>query len=106
MRSEAKSRKISGRNACKECGQRLPTKKAGLVNLACRMLGLCRYCYRAKFSRQGGIRQVYQKHLTPWERAQALRRQFEGVEVLIWSPDFYQEWLQYVQAVERGELIL
>jgi len=34
----------------------------------------------------------------------SLRRTFQGREKELWSPDFYQEWLEYVEAVESGEL--
>ena len=42
---------------------------------------------------------------TVWcQRRGALRKQFGGREQEIWSPEFYREWLEYVEAVERGEL--
>ncbi len=42
---------------------------------------------------------------TVWcERRGGLRKQFGGREQELWSPDFYQEWLEYVRAVENGEL--
>lgn len=42
---------------------------------------------------------------TVWcERRGALRRQFNGRERELWSPEFYQEWLEYIEAVENGEL--
>ena len=34
----------------------------------------------------------------------ALRRMFDGREKELWSPEFYQEWLEYVEAVANGEL--
>lgn len=42
---------------------------------------------------------------TIWcKRRGGLRHQFCGREKALWSPDFYQEWLEYVRAVETGEL--
>ena len=42
---------------------------------------------------------------TIWsKRRGALRRQFCGRERELWSPEFYKEWLEYVRAVETGEL--
>jgi hypothetical protein len=42
---------------------------------------------------------------TIWaNRRNALRHQFDGREKEIWSPDFYREWLEYIEAVENGEL--
>lgn len=42
---------------------------------------------------------------TIWNRRRgALRRQFCGREKELWSPEFYKEWLEYVRAVENGEL--
>lgn len=42
---------------------------------------------------------------TIWsKRRGALRRQFCGREKELWSPEFYKEWLEYVEAVENGEL--
>ncbi len=42
---------------------------------------------------------------TVWcERRGSLRRQFCGRESELWSPEFYREWLEYVEAVESGEL--
>ncbi|MFH1230734.1 MAG: hypothetical protein V1709_04470 [Planctomycetota bacterium] len=42
---------------------------------------------------------------TIWsKRRGALRHQFNGREKEIWSPEFYREWLEYVEAVENGEL--
>ncbi|MDI6788830.1 MAG: hypothetical protein QME51_10705 [Planctomycetota bacterium] len=38
------------------------------------------------------------------ERRGALRHQFCGRERELWDPKFYQEWLEYVEAVENGEL--
>lgn len=42
---------------------------------------------------------------TIWcQRRGGLRHQFCGREKEHWSPDFYQEWREYVRAVETGEL--
>ena len=42
---------------------------------------------------------------TVWcKRRGGLRKQFGGREQELWSPEFYQEWLEYVRAVESGEL--
>ncbi|MFH0887820.1 MAG: hypothetical protein V1871_01265 [Planctomycetota bacterium] len=42
---------------------------------------------------------------TVWcKRRGGLRHQFNGRERELWSPEFYQEWLEYIEAVENGEL--
>lgn len=42
---------------------------------------------------------------TIWsKRRGALRQQFCGREQELWSPGFLKEWLEYVRAVETGEL--
>jgi hypothetical protein len=42
---------------------------------------------------------------TIWSKRRGeLRHQFNGRERELWSPDFYKEWLEYVEAVENGEL--
>jgi hypothetical protein len=42
---------------------------------------------------------------TIWsKRRGGLRNQFGGREQELWDPKFYQEWLEYVRAVENGEL--
>lgn len=38
------------------------------------------------------------------QRRGAFRRQFAGREREIWEPAFYREWLEYVRAIETGEL--
>jgi hypothetical protein len=38
------------------------------------------------------------------KRRGSLRNQFAGREQELWDPKFYQEWLEYVEAVENGEL--
>ena len=38
------------------------------------------------------------------KRRGAFRRQFCGRERELWDPKFYQEWLEYVRAIETGEL--
>jgi hypothetical protein len=29
---------------------------------------------------------------------------FEGMEQLLWSPQFYAEWREYIEARKRGEI--
>ena len=42
---------------------------------------------------------------TVWcKRRGGLRKQFGGREQELCDPKFYQEWLEYVEAVENGEL--
>ncbi|MFH1230525.1 MAG: hypothetical protein V1709_03415 [Planctomycetota bacterium] len=42
---------------------------------------------------------------TIWSKRRGeLRHQFNGRERQLWSPEFYREWLEYVEAVENGEL--
>ncbi|MEW6027163.1 MAG: hypothetical protein AB1599_07710 [Planctomycetota bacterium] len=42
---------------------------------------------------------------TIWsKRRGGLRRQFCGREAELWDRKFYLEWLEYVEAVESGEL--
>jgi hypothetical protein len=42
---------------------------------------------------------------TIWcKRRGALRQMFNGREKELWDPKFYQEWIEYIEAVENGEL--
>ncbi|MBI4711814.1 MAG: hypothetical protein HY762_00675 [Planctomycetes bacterium] len=45
------------------------------------------------------------KPLSWSKRRGALGRQFCGREQELWSPEFYDEWAEYIRAVQRGELI-
>jgi len=94
---------------CKEykCNGKVPKVKKGALTtqrqieaLVCSVLGYCRYCYRMKVApeRQNTDEPVKQdRHLTPYEREICERRQFEGMEALLWSPDFYKEWKNYLK---------
>ncbi|MFH1231978.1 MAG: hypothetical protein V1709_10835 [Planctomycetota bacterium] len=42
---------------------------------------------------------------TIWcKRRGELRHQFNGRERELWSPEFYREWIEYIEAIENGEL--
>ncbi|MDI6733303.1 MAG: hypothetical protein QME51_07385 [Planctomycetota bacterium] len=101
---------------CKECGKDVPPARKGrtlrgrqLCRLSGYLMSLCPYCYRMRFperpaSNLPSARRGSQKLLSRWERISSERRQFEGMETLLWSPNFYQEWLDYLMAKETGEL--
>ena len=97
-------------NRCKEkgCRRRVPQGKS-LVSYACRKLGYCRYCYRMKFPARGGwqlmpLRTGEERFLSRGERLRCEEHAFEGMEALLWSPEFYAEWREYIEARKRGEL--
>src|SRR3989304_607283 len=92
------------RNKCKECGKSVPRVKQGELTtqrqieaFACQSLHLCRYCYRMKFPVRPmwnlpAVRHGSEKVLTPSLRRYLESRQFEGMEVWLWEPEFYYEW--------------
>jgi ribosome-binding protein aMBF1 (putative translation factor) len=89
-------------NRCKECGKRVPSQGKSVESFACQKLNLCRYCYRVKFGepprrRLPALRQGSQRLLSYGQRRRLIRRQFEGMEALIWEPEFYQEWLDSLE---------
>lgn len=93
---------------CRECSKRVPKGKSQ-ISLCCRDMGLCRYCYRAKFpirrrpKRKRGRRELAQP-ISMEDRIRYEEHAFEGMERLIWSKEFYEEWREYINARKRGEL--
>jgi len=88
---------------CKEylCNGKVPRGK-GLESSTARLLGLCRYCYRMKVApkrpkKDEPVKQDGERPLTPYEREMAERYQFEGMEALLWSPEFHKEWKDYLK---------
>jgi len=99
---------------CKEylCKGSVPKVKEGAFTtqsqieaFVCKLLGYCRYCYRMKIAgkrqekdspRRAGVKRA-KRSLTPYEREIYERRQFEGMETLLWSPEFNKEWKDYLK---------
>ncbi|MEW6025893.1 MAG: hypothetical protein AB1599_01170 [Planctomycetota bacterium] len=74
------------------------TTQRQLEAFTCSLMHLCRKCYRQKFP----IRKMWnlpenrhgsEKVLTPAERKHIQRSQFEYMEIYLWEPEFYYEWL-------------
>ena len=69
-----------------------------MESFACQQMHLCRKCYLEKFPRRKmwnlpANRHGSEKVLTASERQYLASRQFEGMEVWLWEPEFYYEWL-------------
>jgi len=95
---------------CKEkgCQGKIPRGKS-LISRLCLALGYCRYCYLMYYpkrtrSKLPPLRQGSDRLLSWGERRQTERDAFEGREQIIWSPEFRKEWLEYMQAKDRGEV--
>ncbi len=93
---------------CREnkCQGKVPMVKKGtlatesqLEAFTCSLLHLCRECYQQKFPARPKTDKPRKqnKHLTPYEREYHERRQFEGIEPLIWSPEFHRDWKNYLK---------
>jgi hypothetical protein len=94
---------------CKEylCNGNVPEVKKGALTtqrqieaFACRQLQMCRYCYR--YLIQPPARKMWnlpenrhgsEKVFTPSDRRHIERSQFEYMEIFLWEPEFYYEWL-------------
>lgn len=93
---------------CRECGKRVPKGKSQ-ISLCCRDMGLCRYCYRAKFPtrrrpKRGRGREELAQPLSREDRIWHEEYAFEGMEQIYWSKDFLAEWREYIEARKRGEI--
>ncbi|GAI34973.1 unnamed protein product [marine sediment metagenome] len=91
---------------CKECGGKIPTGQSELA-WYCQQLGYCGYCYRMNYPiRRQVCSSTYwtEKMLSPSERLELEKNQFDGREQELWSKDFLEEWNDYIKAKERGEL--
>ena len=88
--------------SCKKhlCKGKVPGGKS-LESFACQILGVCRYCYRMDYAPRAtspklpACRHGSERLLTPDERHNMERNQFEGMEQTIWTPEFYEEWMEY-----------
>ena len=94
---------------CKE--NRCRNEVAGgnsIVSIAARALGYCRSCYRMRFPARrrptGYGRADLNRPLSRDDRIWHEENAFEGMEQLLWSPEFYAEWREYIEARKRGEL--
>lgn len=88
---------------CHDCGNKLPQGR-GKTSFYCRLIGLCRYCYRHKFPqhrRKSVMRPDGPYFLSYGERR---RRERKSFDVTLWSPEFYDEWMGYWAARRRGVL--
>ena len=70
----------------------------GLESFACQLLHLCKYCSRMKFPKRKPSNLPENRHgsekvLTHSDRRYLESRQFDGMEVWLWEPEFYYEWL-------------
>ncbi|MFH1231013.1 MAG: hypothetical protein V1709_05895 [Planctomycetota bacterium] len=90
------------REKCKEylCRDYVPQGKS-LESMTCRVLHLCKYCYRSKFPKRKmwnlpEARHGSEKVLTPSDRRHIERSQFEYMEIFLWDPEFYYEWLDAI----------
>lgn len=85
---------------CKECGAGIPQGKSE-VAWHCQILELCRYCYQARFpARQAkgpSLSQGSRRLLSYGQRRRMMRKQFEYREQELWSPEFYDEWIDYLK---------
>lgn len=90
---------------CKECGKRIYRGKS-LMAWYGWVLRLCRYCYRAKFPRRKmwdlPPLRLGSERLLSWDDRR--RRERRGFNPMLWSPEFRKEWLEYMQAKNRGEV--
>ena len=76
------------------------TTERQLEAFACLLLHLCRYCYRMRFPERPETdkpKKQGKRCLTPYEREFHEKRQFEGMETLIWSPEFHRDWKDYLK---------
>jgi len=81
---------------CQECGGKLPTGRSERT-WRCRLIGLCRYCYRHKFPRRGrprwgAISRRSEPILSYYERRKKEQKAFDTT---CWSPKFYSQWIEY-----------
>jgi len=86
---------------CREelCTGLVPQGKS-LRDRTCRILHLCRYCYRMKFPKRGPsnlppCRHGSQRLMTPWEKAQLEKRQLPNPDETNWTPKRYAKWMDY-----------
>jgi len=109
-----KDKRVNQAQKCKEdrCRGKVPRNTKSLESWTCKILGLCRYCYRMKFNHgrpsnrpsSGQARISSQRHLSYDDRTYLEERAFEGMEPLIWRPEFHREWKAYIKARKKGEL--
>jgi len=109
MKNKTKSKT---RERCREylpqgggCRGYVPSVKKGalttqrqLESWTCQQMHLCRNCYRERFPKREmwnlpENRHGSEKVLTPSERRYLESSQFDGMEVWLWEPEFYYEWL-------------
>ena len=90
------------REECRECGRLITAQ--GIAQEK----GYCRGCYRRQVDRPRwnlpAARRGSERVLTPNDRYEMEKRQFEGMEQLLWSKDFLAEWEEYLEARMRGEI--
>ncbi len=80
---------------CQECGEEIPQSRTRIGRL-CRATELCKYCYKHKFdqreeSDRPAISQDGEKLLS-WSERREMEQ--DGFNPEVWSPEFYQEWLE------------
>jgi hypothetical protein len=89
---------------CHDCGGNLPRGK-GRVSFYCRLIGLCRYCYRHKFPKRGRPKwppiSSGSERLLSWDERRYMER--AGFNPEVWSPEFRREMEDYWRARMRGE---
>jgi len=94
---------------CNECGKRTSANGKGIIPFTRKALRLCVYCYNWKFPERPAsdgpaVSWGSQRLLTPHQRYLHQKRAFEGMEALLWSPDFLKEWQEYLKALKKGEV--
>jgi hypothetical protein len=82
---------------CTECGKPVASGNT-MVSYAARKMGYCKRCYLDFYPKRPmwklpAARHGSQKVFTPSERKYIERSQFEYMEIFLWEPEFYYEWL-------------
>ena len=86
---------------CQSCGADLPTGKSRLARY-CQAMGLCKYCVRHEWAPRPApdypaiTNQQGERFLSHDERRKMEQEAFETTD---WSPEFYDEWMEYWEDV-------